>query len=68
MTIKWELEGNIKNGENITLATGTKTQCKKAFCKLSEEEKQQYYFIALQPFSNSERLDHDETLYINPNI
>lgn len=41
MTIKWELEGNIKNGDNITLATGTKAHCKNAFCKLSEEEKQQ---------------------------
>lgn len=65
MKIYWELEGNILNGDNVTLASGTKTQCKRAFNKLSEEQKKKYYFISLQPYSESERLDFDETLYIN---
>ena len=65
--MKWELEGNIYNGDNVTIESGTKAQCKKAFQKMTEEQKQKYYFIALQPYSNdwSERLDNDETLYIN---
>ena len=63
MKVYWELEGNILNGDNITLASGTKTQCKKAFSKLSEEQKKKYYFISLQPYSESERLDNDEVLY-----
>lgn len=64
MKTYWELEGNVLNGDNITLASGTKTQCKRAFNKLSEEQKKKYYFISLQPYSESERLDFDETLYI----
>ena len=65
MTIKWELEANIYNGDNITLASGTKTQCKKIFNKLTDEQKEKYFFISLQPYNESERLDDDETLYIN---
>ena len=62
--VTWELEGNIlESGENITLAYGTKTQCRKAFTKLTDEQKKKYYFISLQPYSDSERLDFDETLY-----
>lgn len=61
----WELEANIFNGDNITLAAGTKAQCKKAFSKMTEEQKRKYYFISLQPYSDCERLDEDETLYIN---
>ena len=65
MAIKWELEGNTKNGDNITLATGTKAQCNKAFQNMTDEQIQPFYFIALQPYSNSERLDFDDTLYHN---
>lgn len=66
MKVFWELEGNIlASGENITLASGTKTECKKAFKKLTEEQKSKYFFISLQPYSDSERLDFDETLYSN---
>lgn len=61
----WELEGNILNGDNITLAAGTKAQCKKAFKAMTDEQKSKYYFISLQPYSDYERLDEDETLYIN---
>ena len=63
MKVYWELEGNIFNGDNITLASGTKTQCKKAFNKMTDEQKEKYYFIALQPYTESERLDFDEILY-----
>lgn len=64
MKIYWELEGNLlESGDNETLESGTKTQCKKAFRKLTEDEKSKYYFIALQPYSESERLDFDEVLY-----
>ena len=63
MKVIWELEGNIYNGDNITLASGTKTQCKNAFKKMTEEQKSKYHFINLQPYSDSERLDFDETLY-----
>lgn len=65
MAIYWELEGNILNGDNITLVSGTKTQCKKAFNKLSEEQKSKFYFISLQPYDEEQRLDDDECLYIN---
>ncbi len=68
MKIYWELEANIYNGDNVTLASGTKTQCKKVFNKLTEEQKSKYYFITLQPYDEAERLDFDETLYINRNI
>lgn len=61
----WELEANIYNGDNITLASGTKTQCRKVFNRLTEEQKKKYYFIALQPYDEYERLDDDEVLYIN---
>ena len=62
--IYWELEGVVKGGKgNETLASGTKTFCKKVFKGLSEEKKQRYEFIALQPFNDEERLDFDETLY-----
>ena len=64
MKVFWELEGNVlESGENITLASGTKTQCKNAFKKLTDEQKQKFFFIALQPYSDSERLDFDEVLY-----
>ena len=65
MKVYWELEGNVLNGDNITLASGTKTYCRKVFNKLPEEEKKKYYFIALQPYSDDERLDDDEVLYTN---
>lgn len=67
MKVYWELEGNIYNGDNICIASGTKTECKNAFKKLTEEQKQKYFFIALQPYSGdgSERLDFDEILYSN---
>ena len=65
MKIEWELEGNIYNGDNVTLASGTKAQCKNAFKKMTEEQKSKYFFITLQPYSDSERLDFDETLYHN---
>lgn len=68
MKIYWELEANILNGDNVVLASGTKTQCKRAFNKLTEEQKSKYYFIALQPYSEEERLDDDETLYINRDL
>ena len=63
MKTYWELEGNLYNGDNIVIASGTKAQCKKAFSKLSEEQKKKYYFISLQPYSDSERLDYEEYLY-----
>ena len=63
MAVYWELEGNILNGDNITLASGTKAQCKKAFNKLSEEQKSKFYFISLQPYDEEQRLDDDEVLY-----
>jgi hypothetical protein len=65
MSIYWELEANILNGDNVVLASGTKTQCRKAFAKLTEEEKSKYYFIALQPYNDEERLDDDEILYMS---
>ena len=65
MKVYWELEGNIYNGDNVVLASGTKTQCKNAFKKMTEEQKSKYFFIALQPYSEEERLDFDETLYRN---
>ena len=65
MRVYWELEGNILNGDNVTIAIGTKTQCKKAFVKLTEDQKKKYSFISLQPYSESERLDFDETIYCN---
>ena len=68
MKVYWDLEANVYGGDNITLASGTKTQCKKVFSRLSDEQKSKYYFIALQPYSESERLDDDEVLYFNPNI
>lgn len=68
MKVIWELEGNVCNGDNITLASGTKTQCKNAFKKMTEEQKRKYYFISLQPYSDSERLDFDETLYCNNGV
>ena len=42
MPVYWELEGNILNGDNVTLASGTKTHCKKVFRKLSEEQKNSF--------------------------
>ena len=68
MAIYWELEGNILNGDNITLASGTKTQCKKAFNKLSEKQKSKFYFISLQPYDEEQRLDDDEVLYRNKEL
>ena len=70
MRVHYELEANELYGDNITLATGTKTQCKNAFKKLSEKEKEKYYFISLQPYSSdySERLDFDEVLYQNTKL
>lgn len=68
MKIYWELEANIPNGDNIVLCSGTKTQCKKVFRTLSEEQKSKFYFISLQPYDEEQRLDDDETLYINKNI
>lgn len=66
MRVYWELEGNLlENGDNITIASGTKTECRKAFKKLTEEQKKKYYFINLQPYSDSERLDFDENLYLD---
>jgi hypothetical protein len=61
----WELEANILNGDNVVLASGTKAQCKKVFKAMTEEQKQKYYFINLQPYDEYERLDEDETLFIN---
>ena len=68
MKVYWELEGNILNGDNITLASGTKAQCKKAFNKLSEEQKSRFYFISLQPYVEEQRLDDDEVLYRNEGL
>ena len=68
MKVYWELEGNILNGDNITLASGTKAQCKKAFNKLSEEQKSRFYFISLQPYDEEQRLDDDEVLYRNEGL
>lgn len=66
--IYYELEGNEYNGDNITLCSGTKRQCLNAFKKMSEEQKAKYYFISLQPYSEDERLDFDETLYMNSEV
>lgn len=68
MPVYWELEGNILNGDNVTLASGTKTHCKKVFRKLLEEQKSKFYFISLQPYDEEQRLDDDETLYINKEV
>ena len=68
MRVYWELEGNMYKGDNITIAAGTKTHCKKVYSKMTDEQKQKYYFISLQPYDDCERLDFDETLYINKNI
>lgn len=69
MRVIWELEGNLlANGDNVVLASGTKTECRKAFNKLTEEQKKKYYFISLQPYSESERLDFDETLYLSQTL
>lgn len=66
----WELHGNIYKGDTEILACGTKTQCKKAFGKMTEDEKQKYFFIELIPYDAdySEQLDFDECLYHNPEI
>jgi hypothetical protein len=61
--IYWELEGGPHKGDNVVLAAGTKTHCRNVFKKMTEEAKARYYFIALQPYSESERLDDDEVLY-----
>lgn len=64
--IYWELEGVEKGGKNnVCLASGTKALCKRIFKGLTEERKKQYDFITLQPYNDEERLDFDETLYIN---
>lgn len=64
MKIYWELEGIKKGGkDNICLASGTKAQCKKAFSKLSIEQKRKFEAIFLQPYNNEERLDFEEALY-----
>ena len=68
MRVYWELEANIYKGDNEVLARGTKAQCKKAFSKMTEEQKSKYYFISLQPYGDDERLDNDETLYLNNSI
>lgn len=65
--VTFELEGNIYDGDNIVLCSGTRKQCLKAFERMTVEEKLKYYFISLQPYSESERLDDDEVLYFNEN-
>ena len=68
MKIYWELEANILNGDNVVLESGTKAQCKRAFNKMTEEQKSKYFFINLQPFDEEERLDNDEMLYVNKSL
>ena len=68
MKTYWELEANILNGDNDILASGTKTHCKKVFSKMTEEQKSKYFFINLQPYSDDERLDFDENLYMNNEV
>ena len=64
--IYWELLGVEKGGKDCdTLALGNKTQCKTIFKRLTEETKQKYELISLQPYNDEERLDFDETLYTN---
>lgn len=62
MRVYWELEG-VGKKDNVPIKTGTKAQCKKVFDKLTEEQKAEYEFIYLQPYSESERLDSEELLY-----
>lgn len=68
MSIYWELEANILNGDNVVLTSGTKAQCKRAFNKMTEEQKSKYFFINLQPYDEEQRLDDDERLYFNKSL
>jgi hypothetical protein len=68
MRTYWELEANILNGDNVVLASGTKAQCKRAFNKMTEEQKSKYFFINLQPYDEEQRLDDDERLYFNKSL
>ena len=68
MKIYWELEANILNGDNVVLASGTKAQCKRAFDKMTEEQKSKYFFINLQPYDEEQRLDDDERLYFKKSL
>lgn len=68
MKVYWELEANVYNGDNVSLRSGTKRQCIAHFLKMTPDEKKRYFFISLQPYSDTERLDEDEILYINNEV